>query len=121
MIALEDTSMNLSKNCLIAAIVALGLFAGMASAASAAPVSLTLKDHRFSPAELSVPAGQRVQVLLVNQDPATEEFDSHDLKVEKLVTPNSKASFWIGPLAPGAYKFMGEFHPATAQGRVVVK
>ena len=113
--------MNLSKRVLLTAFAALVFSASGIQAASAAPLSLTLKDHRFNPDELSVPAGQRVQVLLVNQDPATEEFDSHDLKVEKLVTPKGKATFWIGPLAPGVYKFMGEFHPATAQGRVVVK
>lgn len=94
--------------------------AGLVQAAPpAAIVTLTLKDHRFSPAEVTIPAGQRVQVVLVNQDRATEEFDSHDLKVEKLVTPGGRVTFWIGPVAPGTYKFMGEFHPATAQGRVI--
>ena len=93
--------------------------AGQSQAASPAVVTLTLKDHRFSPDVLTIPAGQRVQVLLINQDKATEEFDSHDLKIEKLVTPGGKISFWIGPLQPGTYGFIGEFHPATAQGRVV--
>lgn len=94
--------------------------AGLVQAAPPAPVvTLTLKDHRFSPAEITIPAGQRVQVVLVNQDRSTEEFDSHDLKVEKLVTPGGRVTFWIGPVAPGTYKFMGEFHPATAQGRVI--
>ena len=64
-------------------------------------------------------ARQRVQSHLTNLDGATEEFDSHDLRVEKLVTPGGKVSFWIGPLKPGAYAFMGEFHAATAKGRVV--
>lgn len=81
-------------------------------------VSVTLKDHHFSPAAISVPAGVKVRIDLTNQDLATEEFDSHDLKVEQLVTPHGHASFTIGPLRPGAYSFMGEFHPTTAQGRV---
>lgn len=89
------------------------------AAPPAAIVALTLRDHRFSPAEVTIPAGQRVQVVLVNQDRSTEEFDSHDLKVEKLVTPGGRVTFWIGPVAPGTYRFMGEFHPATAQGRVI--
>jgi plastocyanin len=86
--------------------------------ADPAPLTLVLQGHRFTPASFTVPAGQRVQIVLINRDAATEEFDSHDLRVEKLVTPNGKATFWIGPLAPGTYSFMGEFHPATAQGRV---
>jgi plastocyanin len=87
--------------------------------AAPAPVTLVLKDHRFTPAVVTVPAGQKVQIVLLNQDKATEEFDSHDLKVEKLVTPNGRATFTVGPLKPGAYSFMGEFHPATAQGKIV--
>jgi hypothetical protein len=98
----------------LAAVLAL---AGAAHAASA-PVVLTLKDHRFTPAQFTVPAGEKVMIQLINHDPATEEFDSHDLQVEKVVTPNGRALFSIGPLQPGAYAFMGEFHPATAQGRV---
>lgn len=98
---------------------ALALTATAASAAPSAVITLTLQDHRFSPATITVPAGQRVDIELVNRDRATEEFDSHDLKVEKLVTPNGKARFSIGPLKPGTYSFMGEFHPATAQGQVI--
>ena len=96
--------------------------AGVASAACAgAPPSLTLtlKDHHFTPSTLTVPAGARVRVTLINRDPATEEFDSHDLRVEQLVTPMGKVSFDIGPLRPGQYSFMGEFHAGTAQGKFV--
>jgi len=97
----------------------LTLGAGGALASDDAPsVSLTLKQHRFTPAAISVPAGQKVRIVLVNQDAATEEFDSHDLRVEQVVTPMGKISFWIGPLKPGDYSFMGEFHAATAQGKV---
>ena len=93
--------------------------AAPAAAAGPAPLTLVLKDHRFTPATLTVPAGRKVQIVLVNQDRATEEFDSHDLKVEKLVTPNGRATFTVGPLKPGSYSFMGEFHPETAQGRII--
>lgn len=88
------------------------------AAAEPVTVSLTLKDHRFSPSAFDVPAGEKVRIVLTNRDAATEEFDSHDLRVEQLVTPNGRTSFTIGPLKPGAYDFMGEFHPRTAQGRV---
>lgn len=86
--------------------------------ALAAPVVLavTLKDHRFSPAALSAPAGQVMEIQITNEDSAIEEFDSHDLRVEKLVTPHAKATIKLGPLKPGVYKFEGEFHAATAQG-----
>ena len=83
-------------------------------------VTLTLKDHRFSPAVVTLPPDQKVRITLINQDPATEEFDSHDLRVEEVVTPMGRVSFDIGPLRPGQYSFMGEFHAATAQGVVKV-
>ena len=110
----------------LAAVFALAqVSAAQVSVARAAPteptVSVTLKDHRFTPAEFSAPAGVKVRINLTNLDAATEEFDSHDLKVEELVTPHGHATFLIGPLKAGSYSFMGEFHPATAQGHVTVK
>ena len=82
-------------------------------------VALTLKDHRFMPAEVTVPAGRRIRIELTNRDAASEEFDSDDLHVEKDVTPNGKASFTVGPLRPGTYAFMGELHADTASGVLV--
>ena len=89
-----------------------------ATAASPTSVTLTLKDHRFTPAEFNVPAGQLVTINFINQDLAVEEFDSRDLGVEQGITPKGHATFTIGPLKPGDYHFMGELHPATAQGKV---
>lgn len=98
------------------------LLAAGSAAASAAPdiheVTLTLKDHRFTPALVEAPAGQRIRINLVNRDAASEEFDSEDLHVEKDVTPNGKVSFVVGPLEPGDYSFMGELHADTASGTI---
>ena len=102
----------------LAALVLAVLLAAPAVAAPP-PVFISLKNHVFTPATVTVPAGEKVIIDLTNHDMATEEFDSHDLKVEKLVTPGGHVTFAIGPLAPGAYSFMGEFHPATAQGHVI--
>lgn len=81
-------------------------------------VTLTLRDHRFTPEAVEAPAGRRIRINLVNKDAASEEFDSEDLHVEKDVTPNGKVSFVVGPLKPGAYSFMGELHPDTANGTI---
>lgn len=98
------------------------LLAGAVSAAEAVPdplvVTLTLKDHRFTPNSVEVPAGQRIRIKLINRDAATEEFDSEDLHVEKDVTPDGEVSFAIGPLKPGTYSFMGELHSDTASGTI---
>jgi plastocyanin len=110
------TSRPVFAALLCAAALAPGL--SLAAPQEGASIALTLKDHRFTPADFTVPAGVKVRIELTNLDGATEEFDSHDLKVEELVTPHGRASFTIGPLKPGAYSYMGEFHPATAQGHV---
>ncbi len=105
------------------AVLALFMTAGLVAPASAAEstvhvVVLTLKDHRFTPDKLMVPAGQRIRIELVNEDAALEEFDSMDLGVEKDVTPHGRASFSVGPLKPGTYSFMGELHADTASGEL---
>jgi hypothetical protein len=93
--------------------------AAPALAAGSPELTLTLKDHKFTPSSFRVPAGQKVRINLINQDAATEEFDSHDLRVEEVVTPKGRISFSIGPLKPGEYSFMGEFHADTAQGKAI--
>jgi plastocyanin len=93
--------------------------AGMARADDA--ITITIKDHKFTPIEVKIPAGKRVEVTVVNDDPTPEEFESKAMKVEKVIPGKSKATIRIGPLEKGRYKFFGEFHEKTAQGFVVVE
>lgn len=82
---------------------------------------LTLKDHRFDPSRLEIPAGKKLKLLVKNLDSAAEEFDSDDLHREKVIAAGQEGAIYIGPLEPGSYRFMGEFNPEAAQGRIVVK
>ena len=84
-------------------------------------LSLTLKDHKFSPAEIHVKANTPTTVTLTNDDDQTEEFDSTSLKIEKVVTGHATGVMRWRPLAPGRYPFMGEFHSDTAQGVVIAE
>ncbi|KZC33830.1 MULTISPECIES: cupredoxin domain-containing protein [Rhodanobacter] len=93
----------------------------LASAADTTSYTLTLKDHRYQPSELRIPADTRVRLELVNQDASPEEFESDDFPVEKIVMPNSRTSLLIGPFKPGHYRFYGDFHQPTAQGTLVVE
>jgi len=83
--------------------------------------ALVIKNHRFDPAEVKVPAGQRVKLIVHNQDSTAEEFESHSLNREKVIPAGSKASIFIGPLKPGRYTFFGEYNEATAKGAVVAE
>ena len=82
---------------------------------------LTIRDHRFEPPELRVPAGKKIKLIIDNQDGSTEEFESHELNREKVIPPKSKATVYIGPLSPGRYPFVGEFHEKTANGVIIVE
>lgn len=105
-----------------------GLFFGVAMAtlaplavAADVEVALAIKDHQFVPAEIRVPAGKKIKVVVENQDATAEEFESHELNREKLIPANSKATIFFGPLAPGKYPFYGEFHEKTAKGVVIAE
>ncbi|MFQ5544059.1 MAG: cupredoxin domain-containing protein [Nitrospiria bacterium] len=82
---------------------------------------IEIKDHLFSPAELTVPAGVKVKLVVKNLDKTPEEFESYELNREKVVMGRRKVIVFIGPLAPGEYPFFGEFHPKTAQGKIIAK
>lgn len=101
--------------------IALLAISATTHAAGDPDVVLVIRDHRFSPAEVRIPANTRVRLLIDNQDATPEEFDSHALNREKVIPPRSKANVFIGPLTPGRYPFMGEFNASTAQGAVVVE
>src|SRR5215831_7295448 len=83
--------------------------------------SITIKNHRFTPAEIKVPANKRIQLTVVNDDPTPEEFESREMKVEKVIPGKSKGVVRIGPLQPGRYPFFGEFNEATAKGVVIAE
>jgi plastocyanin len=101
---------------------ALGLLLLPISALAAdADYTIVIKDHKFQPAELIVPAGKKVKLIVENQDATPEEFESHELNREKIIAGKGKATIYIGPLKPGKYPFFGEFNQATAQGVIVVK
>jgi len=82
---------------------------------------LLIRDHLFYPAELVVPAGVKIKLLIINEDDTPEEFESYELNREKVILGGSKTVIFIGPLRPGVYPFFGEFNMATAQGRVIAE
>lgn len=92
-----------------------------AQAAEPAEAALAIREHRFVPAELKVPAGVKVKLTVRNEDATPEEFESHQLNREKVIAGNSQAVIYVGPLKPGRYPFFGEFNEKTAQGVLVAE
>ena len=83
-------------------------------------VNISMKDHRFVPAELQAPAHKAIVIVVKNLDPAPAEFESNMLRVEKVVTGGGTITLRIRPLEPGRYRFFDDFHPST-EGYLVVK
>ena len=68
-----------------------------------------------------VPAGKRVTIYVVNEDPTPEEFESVSMKVEKIIPGKSKGLVRVGPLAPGRYDFFGDFNQDIAKGVLIAE
>lgn len=81
---------------------------------------LTLGGHRFTPAELTVPAGQKFILHVTNKGTAPAEFESSDLRREVVVPAGARVVIYVGPLRPGPYVFFDDFDPQT-RGRIVAK
>lgn len=82
---------------------------------------LTIKDHKFEPAEIMIPKDTKVKLVVKNLDPTPEEFESDTLRREKIVAGKSEITVFVGPLDPGRYEFYGDFNQKTARGAVIAK
>jgi plastocyanin len=82
---------------------------------------LVARDGAFEPAAIEVPAGKRVRLEVHNQGKTPMEFESRDLKQEKVIPPGGKVTLTINPMKAGEYRFFDEFHEKTGQGKFVVK
>jgi plastocyanin len=110
--------------CLALAVTAGALVGAPLHAADREPVfeaTVRIRDHRFVPETVEVPAGRRVKLVVRNEDPTVEEFESHDLGREKLVTGGATVMIYVGPLQTGEYVFFGEYHQESAHGRIVAR
>jgi len=101
--------------------IVMGFGAPLAVADDSARVSVTLKDHKFSPAEPTAPAGKPITIDVSNLDPTPSEFESKTLRVEKVVPGGGKIAVQIRPLGPGRYRFFDDYHEDTTEGFLVVK
>jgi len=77
--------------------------------------SVVIKDGRIIPARLEVPAGKKIKLAIRNEGPGPSEFENLSLRIEKVLAPGASSFVVIHALAPGTYRFVDEFHPATAE------
>lgn len=103
----------------------LALTFGLAPVAAGASDLLTYtivaKNGRFMPNVLNVPAGTRFKIIVRNESDGAIEFESLQLRKEKVLGPGAASFVVIAPLKPGTYDFFDDFHPGTGHGQIIVK
>jgi len=82
--------------------------------------TIVIKNHQFIPPQLTIPAGQKIQLTVVNQDATPEEFESFDLDREQVVEGNNKIIVYIGPLKSGTYGYWADYHQ-DSKGVIIAK
>jgi hypothetical protein len=118
----ENESMVLiaSRRAAAALLVSAVLAGSGVAQAQDAVVHITVKNHRFEPAEPRAPANRPITIRVRNLDSTAMEFESVRLRVEKVVAPNSDGVINVRALSPGRYEFFDDFHKQT-RGTLVVE
>ncbi len=83
-------------------------------------VNLIIRNGQFEPAEIKAPANKKIELVVENKGPGAEEFESIELKREKIIPQGRTVKINLGVLKKGVYPFFGEFHIDTAQGKLIV-
>ena len=110
-----------SQTKILTAVLCLLFLAEIPAFSAENEFKLVIRDHKFEPAELSVPAGKKIKVIVENLDASAEEFESYPLNREKVIAAHGRGNLFLGPLKPGRYEFFGDFHKDTAKGVLVAK
>ena len=84
-------------------------------------IPVTIEKNRFQPSEIKVKAGEPFVLVVTNKDATPEEFESKELRIEKVIPAGKTMKIRVRALKAGAYPFVGEYHEATAKGRIVAE
>lgn len=110
--------MKLGSKAVLAGLLAVA--ATVAHAEDAVTVKLEMADGKLTPARIEVPAGKRIRIEVRNTGKGAAEFESVELRKEKVLAPGADSVVVIAPQTPGEYKFFDDFHQ-SARGVIVVK
>lgn len=82
-----------------------------ASARAEDPVfRIEFNDGKVTPQRLEVPANRRFKLELHNVGTQPAEFESKELRKEKVLAPGASSFIVIRTLDPGEYDFFDDFH-----------
>lgn len=95
--------------------------AGLAVAQDLPAFQVVMKDGRFFPERLDVPAGTRLKLVLKNEGRGPAEFENLSMRVEKVLAPGVTSFVVLHGLKPGEYRFVDEFRPHGGSLTLVAK
>ena len=104
----------------IAAVLAAVMLVAGAAAAADVQIPLTIEKNQFQPSEVKVKANTPFVLVITNKNPKAAEFESKDLRVEKVVPAGKTVNVRIRALKPGTYAFFDDFNQQTT-GRIVAE
>jgi hypothetical protein len=79
------------------------------------------KDGVVTPLRLEVPAKRRFKLELHNLGQTPAEFESRELRKEKVLAPGTSSTLVIRTLDPGEYEFFDDFHLDAPPAVLVAK
>ena len=91
------------------------------AAAADLEIPVTIEKNRFQPNEIRVKVGTPFVLVVTNKDATPEEFESKELRIEKVIPGGKTLKIRVRALKAGSYPFVGEYHEATAKGRIIAE
>jgi hypothetical protein len=84
--------------------------AGISRAEDDPVFRIEFNDGKVTPQRLEVPAKRRFKLELHNVGKSPAEFESKELRKEKVLAPGASSPLVIRTLDPGEYEFFDDFH-----------
>jgi hypothetical protein len=105
---------------LVLALVVVSALSVPVLGADPAEIPLIVEKNRFQPEEVKVKAGAPFVLAITNNDAKAVEFESKELRVEKVIPPGKTVKVRVRALKPGSYPFVDDFNKQTT-GRIVAE
>lgn len=97
------------------------LLATIAFADDSPTFVIDLKDGAITPPSLEVPANAQFTLELRNSGSSPAEFESIELRKEKVLGPGANSFIVIRRLDPGEYRFFDDFHPGMPPATLIAR
>jgi len=82
---------------------------------------IEMNNGAIDPLHLEVPANRPFKLEIHNIGTTPVEFESLELRKEKVLGPKVKSFMVIRRLPPGEYKFFDDFHPDSPRAVLISK